>query len=183
MKALVAYFSETGNTKRIAEAMGEGATAEGHDVDIKTIGEISANQLGEYDVAFLGSTCHSADVAAPVRNILDGMPEGSTVKLAGFVTHSTVMPEGGVWQEEMYEKWAGRCPMTFEMATKAKGIAYLGYFHCQGVPSPQIETFIHDSIIPDEQQWRAYIDNARTRPTGEDLDAARAFARRVMQSA
>lgn len=177
MKILVAYFSETGNTKRIAEAIGEEVAAGGHDVHIKTVGEISASQVAEYDVAFLGSTCHSADVAAPLRNILDGIPKGSKPKLAGFVTHSTVMPEGGAWQKEVYEQWAGRCPATFETLCKEKGITLLGFFHCQGAPNPQIEVFIRDTVMPDEEQWAEYIEDARKHPTADDIEAAREFTR------
>jgi len=180
LKILVAYFSETGNTKRIAEAIGEEATVGGHDVDIKTVGEISASQLGEYDVIFLGSTCHSADVAAPVRNILDGLSEGSELKLAGFVTHSTVMPEGDAWQKEMYEQWGGKCPATFETVCKKKAIELLGFFHCQGAPSPQIEAFIHSTIIPDEEHWAEYIEDARKHPTADDVEAAREFTRSAL---
>jgi flavodoxin len=180
VKILVAYFSETGNTKAIAEAIGEEATVGGHDVDIKTVGEISASQLSEYDVVFLGSTCHSADVAAPLKDIMDGLPEDPELKLAGFVTHSTVMPEGGGWQEEMYEQWAGKCPATFDAAAEEKGIEFLGFFHCQGAPNPQIEAFIRSTIITDEKQWAEYIEDVRKHPTTEDVQAAREFTRSVL---
>lgn len=180
MKTLVAYFSETGNTKRIAEAISEAAIAGGHDVHIKTTAEIRASQLGEYDVVFLGSTCHSSDLAAPVIEILKGIPEGSTFKLVGFVTHSTFMPEGGAVHKKMYEQWAGKCPTTFETLSKEKGIELLGFFHCQGAPSPQIAAFIHNTVVPDEKQWEAYIAGAREHPTEEDIEAARQFARNVL---
>ncbi len=176
MKILVGYFSETGNTKKIAEAIGEEATAGGHDVHIKTTEDIAASQLDEYDVVLLGSTCHSADVAAPLRNVLDGIREGSNFKLAGFVTHSTTMPEDGALQKEMYEQWAGKCPATFETLSKEKGIDFLGFFHCQGAPNPQIEAFIHSNIT-DERQWDEYIEDARKHPTPKDIEAAREFTR------
>ena len=181
MRILVAYFSETGNTKTIAEAVDEEVAAGGHDVHIKTVGEISAGQVAEYDVVFLGSTCHSADVAAPARNILDGIPGGSRLKLAGFVTHSTAVPEDGAWQKEMYEQWAGKCPTTFDAAAKEKGIDLLGFFHCQGAPNPQIEAFIRSTIIHDEKQWDDYIEDARKHPTAEDARAAKEFTRSVLE--
>jgi len=176
VKILVGYFSETGNTKRIAEVISEEAKAAGHDVHIKAAGEITASRLDEYDVVFLGSTCHSADVAAPLKSILDGIPEGSNFKLAGFVTHSTTMPEDGALQKEMYEKWAGRCPVTFETVSKGKGIDFIGFFHCQGAPSPQIEDFIR-SNVPDVTQWDGYFEDVRKHPTAKDIEAAKTFAR------
>ena len=180
MKILVGYFSETGNTKRIAQAIGEEASAIGHDVHIKTVGEIAIGQLGEFDVVFLGSTCHSSDVAAPVRNLLDGIPEGSTFKLVGFVTHATVMPEGEDWKKEMYEKWAGRCSATFGAISKEKGIKLLGFFNCQGAPNPQIEAFIRNTIITNEKQWAEYIEEVKKHPTAEDIKAAKEFARKLL---
>lgn len=180
MKILVAYFSETGNTRRIAEAIGEEATAGGHDVHIKTVAGISASQLDKYDVVFLGSTCHSSDLAAPVKKVLKSMPEGSRFKLAGFVTHSTFMPEAGALQKKMYERWAGKCPATFETLSKKKRIDFLSFFHCQGAPSPQIEAFIRGKVIPDEKQWDEYIADARKHPTAEDIEAAKEFARNLL---
>ncbi|MFC2099648.1 flavodoxin family protein [Candidatus Bipolaricaulota bacterium] len=180
MKILVAYFSETGNTKRVAEAIGEEAAAGGHDVHIKTVTEISASQLGGYDVVFLGSTCHSSDLAAPVKELLSAIPEGSAFKLVGFVTHSTFMPEAGAHQKQVYEHWAGKCPVTFETVSKEKGIGLLGFFHCQGAPSPQVEAFIRNTVVPDEKQWDEYIADARKHPTAEDIEAAREFTRKLL---
>ena len=182
LKILVGYFSETGNTKKIAEAIGEAVVAGGHEALVAPVGEIKADDLGGYDVVFLGSTCHSADIAAPVRALLDGIPAGSQCKLAGFVTHSTMMPEAGEWQKKMYEQWAGKCPGTFSAACEEKGIEYLGFFHCQGAPSPQIEAFIRSTIIHDEAQWNAYVEDVRTHPTPEDLEAAKGFARNALAS-
>jgi len=47
----------------------------------------------------------------------------------------------------MYEQWAGRCAETFERISRQKGFNLLGYFHCQGAPSPPIEEFIHNEIM------------------------------------
>ena len=176
----MAYFSETGSTKRVAEAVVEEATAGGHAVDIKTAGEISASQSGEYDIVSLGSTCHSSDIAVPVKDILNGIPEGSKFKLAGSVSHSTFMPEGGALQKQMYEQWAGKCPATFETLSKEKGTDLLGFFHCQGAPSPQVEAFIRSSVIHDETQWDAFIKDAREHPTAEAIKTAREFARTLL---
>ena len=176
MRILVTYFSETGNTKKVAESIGGAAKVEGNNVVVASIGGIDVSELSGFDVVFLGSTCHSSDIAAPVRDFLDRIPTGTTLKLAGFVTHSTMMPEGAAWKREMYERWAGKCLGTFEHLCASKGFGFLGFFHCQGAPSPEIETFIRSSIIPDEAQWNEYIDEARLHPTPTDLELAREFA-------
>jgi hypothetical protein len=38
-----------------------------------------------------------------------------------------------------------------------KGIYFLGYFSCQGAPSPPITQFIHNAIVTDEDEWVLYI--------------------------
>jgi len=177
VNVLVGYFSESGNTKRIAEAIATEATSGGHTVDVKTIGELTPSALTTFDVAFLGTTCHSSDLAAPLRNLLDGLPTGVTCRIAGFVTHAVPMPEDGTWRAEMYEKWAGRCPQTFEALCAAKNVCYLGYFHCQGAPNPPIEAFIRTSIITDDALWAEYSADMHDHPNEADLAAARAFAK------
>ncbi len=180
MKILVAYFSETGNTKKVAESIGKEAETQRNEVVVASIGGIDVNELPGFDVVFLGSTCHSSDIAAPVKKWLDRIPAGATLQLAGFVTHSTTMPEGAAWKKQMYERWAGRCLGSFEHLCANKGFGFLGFFHCQGAPSPEIETFIRNSIIPDETQWTEYIEEVRQHPTTADIEAAKSFAREML---
>jgi len=115
-----------------------------------------------------------------VKNLLDGLPEGVPFKLAGFVTHATTMPVGADWKKDMYEKWAGRCQITLETASQAKGIAFLGYFHCEGAPSPPIEAFIRSTIILDDDQWAEYGEEVKKHPTAGDLLAAKAFMKGLL---
>lgn len=181
MKILVTYFSETGNTRKIAESIGEAVKVSTDDVVVAPLSDVDPDSLAGFDAAFVGSTCHSADIAAPVKEFLSRIPANySALKLAGFVTHSTTMPEGDDWKKEMHERWAGKCPSSFERACADKGIKFLGYFSCQGAPSPELETFIRESIIPDEKQWKAYIEVARQHPTEEDMEAARTFTRSML---
>ena len=180
MRILVTYFSETGNTKKVAEAIAGAAEAEAYEVVVCSLQDVNPESLQGFDMVFVGSTCHSSDIAAPVKEWVDHIPTRATLRLAGFVTHSTMMPEGAAWKREMYERWAGKCLGTFEHLCASKGFGFLGFFHCQGAPSPEIETFIRSNIIPDEAQWNEYIDEARLHPTPADLEAACEFARRVV---
>jgi hypothetical protein len=66
--------------------------------------------------------------------------------------------------------------------SEAKGIVFLGYFHCQGAPSPPIEAFIHNTIITNEDEWALYIAQVRKHPDDRDLQQAREFARQVLES-
>ena len=180
MNILIAYFSQTGNTAKVARAIYEEVLSQGHKVHLKKIAEITSNSLNAYDLVFLGSACHDTDLAKPVKRVLEGVASLPPFKLAGFVTHATYTPEGGKREREVYEEWAGRCVVSFNRASQEKGIDFLGYFGCQGAPLPLIEEFIHNTIVTDEDEWEAYIEEVRKHPNEEDLQKAREFARQVL---
>ena len=86
MKILIAYFSETGNTAKIAQAIYEEVLSQGHEVHLREISNISKNILNAYDLVFLGSPCHDADLASPIKRFLEQIPIPSTFKLVGLQT-------------------------------------------------------------------------------------------------
>jgi flavodoxin len=180
MNILIAYFSQTGNTAKVAQAIYEEALSQGYEVDLKKIAEITSNSLDAYDLVFLGSACHDTDLAKPVKRVLEGIASSPPFKLAGFVTHATYTPEGGTREREVYEEWAGRCVVSFNRTSQEKGIDFLGYFHCQGAPSSPIEEFIHNTIVTNDAEWEMYIEQVRKHPNTEDLQNAREFARQVL---
>ena len=180
MKILITYFSETGNTKKVAEAIAGAVETAAQEVVVSSLQDANPASLQGFDLVFVGSTCHSSDIAAPVKQWLDRIPSEATSNLAGFVTHSATMPEGAAWEKQMYERWAGRCLGSFEHACANKGFRFLGFFHCQGAPSPEIEVFIRTNIVPDDAQWNTYINEVRQHPTSADLEAAKEFAEKVL---
>ena len=181
MKVLIAYFTETGNTEKIAKAIHDEVLSHGNEVHLRRIDEITAEGLNDYDLVFLGSACHDADLAIPVKNILESVTTSPPFRLAGFVTHSTYTPEGGERQREMYEAWAGKCIKSFERASQEKEIEWRGFFNCQGAPSPPIEAFIRREIVTDEKEWEEYVAEVRKHPNDEDIQKAREFARGVLE--
>jgi flavodoxin I len=186
VKILVAYYSETGNTAKIAHAICEGLSNKGHVADLLELadaahpGKVAPDKLNAYDLVFLGSACHDADLARPVKQILEQIPASPAFKLAGFVTHASYTPEGGEKEPQAHETWASRCALSFRQASQEKGIDFLGYFGCQGAPSPPIERFIHSTIVTDEGERQEYIQEARRHPDEEDLRQAREFAQDVL---
>jgi flavodoxin I len=180
LNILIAYFTQTGNTEKIAEAIHEEVLSKGNEAHLKRINEVTAEELNGYDLVFLGSACHHADLAKPVKRILDEIAQSPPFRLAGFVTHATYTPEGGERQREKYEEWAGRCIQSFERVSQEKQIKWCGYFHCQGAPSPPIEAFIHREIVTDENEWKEYVAEVRKRSNKEDMEKAREFAGAVL---
>jgi flavodoxin len=180
MKILIAYFSQTGNTAQVARAIYDAVSARGHMVDSKETQEVTAEELSGYDLVYLGSACHDSDLAKPVKRLLAAVDESPPFKLAGFVTHATQMPEDGERARELHERWAGECSRTFQRVSEEKRIAFLGYFHCQGAPSPPIEAFIRNTIVTDPDEWEAYIAQVRELPSAEDLEKVGEFALQVL---
>ena len=181
MNILIAYFSQSGNTEIIAKAIYEEVISQGNEAHLKHIGEISTNEFNDYDLIFLGSACHDADLAQPVKQVLDEISQMPSFWLAGFVTHAAETPKGGTEQRTVYEKWVGRCIQSFEQVCQEKGIIWCGYFSCQGAPSPAIEVFIHNEILTDDDEWAQYIASAKNHPNKVDMSNAKDFSRRVLK--
>ena len=60
----------------------------------------------DYDIVFIGSPCHHADIVKPVKKFLKKIPNQSKFKLAGFITHSCFPPEkGGIFVEMFATFW------------------------------------------------------------------------------
>ncbi|MGD9675873.1 MAG: flavodoxin family protein [Candidatus Bipolaricaulia bacterium] len=179
MRVLVAYYSQTGNTKRIAQAIHGELESLGHETVLRELRGVKPKDLADYDLILLGSPCHSADLAKPVKKLLEGMEPPSGARLAGFVTHSTYTPDGSEGRRKLHEQWAGKCAGSFEEAASAKGLKWSGYFSCQGAPSKLIELFIRRAAIKDPDEWPGYIAETRKHPNADDEAKARAFAREV----
>ena len=184
MKVLVAYYSETGNTEKIARAIYEEASKK-HEAHLKRIQDINADTLNDYDLVFLGSACHSSDLATPVKKILKALPESPKFKLAGFFTHSTYAPqqtEHSPRAQALFDKWASKCIHSFESICKEKQITFKGYYHCQGAPSRPIQTFIRATIIKSDDVWETYMQEAQKHPNQEDIEKASDFARKIIST-
>ncbi|MHA1138399.1 MAG: flavodoxin family protein [Candidatus Thorarchaeota archaeon] len=173
------YFTQTNNTKMIADAMHEVLSAHG-ETDIDTVRRIDVDSLEEYDVIFVGAPCHDSDLAPPVKGFLEKLPDSLKFKLVGFFTHSTNMPDDTERNQELYYQWAGRCIPTFENACNDKNTELLGYFHCQGKVSRPIEVFIHQEIITDDDEWSTYLPELRKHPDSNDIENAKKFAQDIL---
>ncbi len=181
MKILVTYYSETGNTKMIAEAI-HTIASQNNDSTMKDFKDLTVEELANYDLVFLGSACHHADLAPPVLRFVDKIPKSPKFKLAGFVTHSTYPPEGSERHAELFEQWASKCRKTFEILQTEKNVDYKGYFRCMGVPSKPIEGFINAQIVTDDEEWAEYMEIVVKHPDEKDIKNAKKFAKEVIKN-
>ena len=61
-KTAIIYWSGTGNTEAMAEAISEGAKSVNPETDFFSVSEISADKAAEYDTLILGCPAMGAEV-------------------------------------------------------------------------------------------------------------------------
>lgn len=157
-KTLVTYFSQTGNTKAVAEAIFD--ALEG-DKDIKPMEE--SLSLDEVGLIFIGFPVQSHSVPYKADTFLRRVPAGKRIAL--FCTHGS-LPGHRLSREAL--EYALVC------AAKAK---LLGTFACRGKLSMKALEFLSRS--PEHQEWTDMAASAATHPDDKDLAEATAFARKI----
>jgi NAD(P)H dehydrogenase (quinone) len=70
-KALVCYYSRTGNTKKLAIRMAEVLAAEGLDTELRRVEDTAAADLLGYDCIVLGSPTYYGTMAWEMKKLLD----------------------------------------------------------------------------------------------------------------
>ncbi len=157
-KTLVTYFSRTGNTKLVAEAVFE---ALGGEKEIKPMAE--AGDLSAYGLIFVGFPVHAHSVPFQVEKFLKRVPSGK--KIALISTHGSVT--GSRLSVEALE-------YASILVSRAK---LLGTFSCRGKVSMQALEVLMKS--PEHEAWADMAASAATHPDAHDLEEAKAFAARI----
>ena len=181
MKILVTYFSQTGNTEKIAQAIHE-VSSKNHESTLKRLKKVKIEELDDFDLVFIGSPCHDVDLAKPALRFLKKIPNSPKFAISGFYTHSTFLPEGDEKILKLSERWSGKCSATFEKVKKEKNAKFKGYFRCQGIPTPGIEQFIHKTIIKDEEEWATFLEEVKKHPNENDIENAKKFAQDILNA-
>jgi NAD(P)H dehydrogenase (quinone) len=70
-KALVSYYSRTGNTRKMAARIAETLSAEGLEVEMKKVEDTAPGELPGYDCIVLGSPTYYGAMAWEVKKLLD----------------------------------------------------------------------------------------------------------------
>jgi len=158
-KILITYFSQTGNTKQIADSIYESLQG---DKTIKPVEEVQ--NIEDYSLLFIGFPVHSHGVPFKIEGLIKKIPKGK--KIAFFSTHGALT--GGRLSREALEHAAA-------IASKAK---ILGTFSCRGKVSMAALEILSRS--PEHKAWTDMAASAQTHPDEGDLEDARSFAKWIM---
>ena len=162
MKALVTYYSATGNTKKVAEAIFAAIPLE---KELKSVAEVAKPE--GYDVIFYGFPVNAHSVPTKAAGLIGQLPAGQ--KIAFFSTHGSL--RGGQLPKQAFEHALG-------LAAKLK---VLGHFGCRG----QVDQKIIDMLMknPAHQAWAEEARGAIGHPDTSDLADAQQFAVEMLAKA
>ncbi|MGB8951452.1 MAG: flavodoxin family protein [Candidatus Aminicenantales bacterium] len=158
-KILVTYFSKTGNTKMVAEAIYEALAGPKAILPLENVQEIDS-----YNLIFIGFPVHSHSVPYKVERFLKNIP--APKKIALFSTHGSL--SGHRLSREALE----------HAVVLASRVKVLGTFSCRGKISIEAQSILNKS--PEHHEWTEMAASAGTHPTATDLEEAKVFARQVL---
>jgi flavodoxin len=163
MNVLVTFYSETGNTKKVAEAI----FASIRHIRKKLLPIDLTDDVDQYDLIFCGFPVMNHSVPAQTTRFLQDIPKGK--KLAFFATHGSL--RGG-------EK---AIAAFYAALSLAHGQTILGTFGCRG----QVKFELLDSLMeqPQNRTWANEAQSANGHPDPADLEDARDFATLMLHSA
>ena len=114
MKSIVIYYSETGNTEKVAHAIASGLGAE-----LKRVEEVKPQDISGYDLICLGTPVYGFSPSKIVKKFIAAMPNLPGKRSATFCTVHAV--------------GSGRTLRIMKEAIEAKGMSFIGGFYCKGV--------------------------------------------------
>jgi flavodoxin len=159
MKALVTYYSQTGNTEKLARAIYEAIHVEKELLPIQEV----KNTKG-YDVIFVGFPVHAHSVPAKALSFFRNLPDGQNIAL--FCTHGSL--RGGHLPKQALEH-------AISIAARAK---ILGTFGVRGkVDVKIIEVLIKQA---EHRAWAEEAQGAHEHPNETDLTDGKDFAKGIL---
>jgi len=70
-KVLVIYYSQSGNTKKMAESIAEGVKKEGFEAALKDVKDVAIAELLEYQGIIIGSPTYYGTMSFQIKKLLD----------------------------------------------------------------------------------------------------------------
>ena len=163
MKVLVAYYSDTGNTQKVADAIYDAVGESEKEICLAK----EASNLSDYDLIFCGFPVQSMGLPAKMVDFVKGIPEGK--KVAFFATHGSL--RGGELAVTAF----------FAALSLSKNLKVMGTFGCRGV----VKQAIIDALLKkaEHRGWALEAQSAMGHPDEADLEDAKAFAKTMVTKA
>jgi flavodoxin len=168
MNILITYYSQNGNTEKVAQSICKGC--EGQEVEIKPIKEVDPSTLGDYDLVFLGSGIYASRVNKSLADLIGAATE-LPPKFVFFNTHASKKP----YQD-------GFKVVKQKIEEKSEIVAE---FDCCGdnigIPEAMRNSMLER--LPPEKRKEAeeHQEWLKGRPNAEDLENAKQFALSLIQ--
>ena len=70
-KAIVIYYSRSGNTKEMAEIIAKAMNESDLPTKCKSVSEVKADDVFEYDAIVVGSPTYYGHMAGPIKTLFD----------------------------------------------------------------------------------------------------------------
>ena len=169
---LITYYSDTGNTRKIAQALSE-ETSRANVTVLKKIDEVSLEDVGGYDIIFIGSPIHGNQLNGNVQYFLEDIPSVPGQKVAGFVTHGAT---------SYSEQDLSLVTEPLKTTCQEKGMEYIGCFNCQGAVDEFLYDMMKSELNLSDEEWDDWVMEMKRHPSDDDRARARAFAREVLKS-
>lgn len=163
MKALVAYYSVTGNTEKLARGIYEGIEqAEKEILPIKQVKDVEG-----FDIIFCGFPVQAHSVPGEAQAFIKSIPEGK--KLAFFATHGSL--RGGQLAIQAFY-------YALSLASKE---TVLGTFGCRG----KVKSSIIDAMMnkAEHRSWAIEAQSAVGHPDQGDLEDGKSWAKAMIAKA
>ncbi|TFF88361.1 MAG: hypothetical protein EU548_08970 [Promethearchaeota archaeon] len=169
MKFLIIYFSQTGNTKKIGEAIRDALGKE--DVTLKAIEDLKPEKLSNFDVVFLGSGIYASRVSFKLIELLKNANQ-IPKKFVYFCTHASL---------ELYQKPFNKV----DRILKKHNSEVLGSFDCVGenlgIPEKKQKEML-DNLPPEEREKALKArEMIKGHPNKEDLQNVQQFVANILK--
>jgi len=165
LKILITFFSNTGNTEKVANSMKDGLTD--YDVDMIHVKDVDPITLNSYEIVFLGSGVYASRIDKSVLTLVKKAVPDLPAKLAYFCTHASL---------KLYQEPFKRV----NNIAKEHNCEIVGKFDCVGenLGIPLDTQLRMLEKLPEDQKEKAIKDMEKMKgcPNEMDLENAKNFA-------
>ena len=161
MKILVTFYSQSGNTEKIANAIYSELKDE--DATIQSTKDVDVSTLSSNDLIFIGSPVHAGGFPKPIKEFLKTLPENASTKIASFYTYGVPIPS-------FYDKFGKKVGKQ----VMKRGLNLVGEFCCLG---EHRALNLLEKVSPEAAE-KAKVES-KGHPDEKDIEAAKQFAKEI----